>query len=120
MLFALAGPVTNLLIAYVVGKLFLLPFILVTLPPQVGTFLSIFASTSIALGVFNLLPIAPLDGEKILAGLLPEKTSLSYQLIMHRYGLYILIACILPIVGGRSIVSFVTSPLISYFIDILL
>jgi Zn-dependent protease len=42
------------------------------------------------LGIFNLIPIPPLDGSRILMGILPKKLSYSYSLI-EPYGFIILI-----------------------------
>ena len=51
-------------------------------------FLKQFFYTSLALGIFNLIPIPPLDGSWILAGLLPERFSPIFEQI-RRYGIVI-------------------------------
>jgi Zn-dependent protease len=69
------------------------------------------------LAVFNLLPIHPLDGFKIVGGLLPEdKAREWYQL--ERYGLLFLILLILPI-GKGSMISSIISPAISFVTNLL-
>ena len=82
---ALAGPLVNLTIAFVFAGVYLLLAALFTLAqPQYGsfgftlakntlTFLSIFYSVNVGLGVFNLIPIPPFDGSRILHTVLPEK-----------------------------------------------
>jgi len=79
MLVSLAGPAMNILLA-VVGMIALR---LLGFDPQLGTYsgslpaliqmLVPLVQINIILAVFNLLPIPPLDGSKILAGLLPDK-----------------------------------------------
>jgi Zn-dependent protease len=54
-------------------------------------FLFQLAPLSIGLGLFNLIPIPPLDGSKVLAVLLPDQ---AYSWLMHyeRYGIFLLLA----------------------------
>lgn len=68
----------------------------------IGLYLSSIVLFSIILGVFNLLPIAPLDGFKVAVGLLPRDLSRSFAQL-EQYGPVILIALIaLPfLTGGR-------------------
>ncbi len=49
---------------------------------------------NLILGIFNLIPIPPLDGSKILMGILPERYSISFSRL-ERYGPMILVAFIL-------------------------
>jgi Zn-dependent protease len=87
MLVALAGPASNLLTAAISVVLvrFIGPLLLMQLPvPQAiweplfyMGFLSV--QLNIALAVFNLIPIPPLDGSKVLAGLLPYRLAMQYQ-----------------------------------------
>lgn len=92
---ALAGPVSNLLLAalalgigkaiylyapYSAGLDVLFRFLLYTLAPL-----------SVGLGLFNLLPIPPLDGAKVLGALLPD--AMYFKLMRYeRYGMVLLIA----------------------------
>ena len=76
-LVAAAGPIMNLLMGFVLMGLSLIVFLFVG---STGNVLYIIqqvlmgmAVTSIALAVFNLLPVPPLDGFNILGGFLPEK-----------------------------------------------
>ncbi len=67
-LVALAGPASNFLMALVIGILLrFLPFS----NPGLIFFFSIFIWLNVLLGVFNLLPVPPLDGSHILLALLP-------------------------------------------------
>ena len=94
---ALAGPASNFLLAWVFLLLAnLLGHLLVLFSPSIGLspwgllpmlFLINAAVLSIGLGVFNLFPIPPLDGSKILFSFLPDKI---YYTIL-RYERYIMI-----------------------------
>ena len=91
---AFAGPLSNVLIA--VLFLFLYGFLYPILPEgKAGDvaleMLGITASLSLAMAIFNLLPIPPLDGSKVLFSLLPEE---GYWRLMQyeRYGFLVLIA----------------------------
>jgi len=77
----LAGPVSNFIIAFFAMLIYkiLLPIILVTPDGMLqnvlvglGTFMLYFQIINISLGVFNLLPVPPLDGSKIFGSLLPD------------------------------------------------
>ncbi len=93
---ALAGPVSNFIIAAVF--LFLYGFLFY--PLRTGGFsraiLNMIATTatmSLSLGVFNLIPIPPLDGSKVLFSVLRDE---AYAKLMRyeRYGMIVMIALI--------------------------
>ncbi len=108
-LISVAGPISNFLLA------FLITIVLKITDLQ---FLIIFIQLNVMLGVFNLLPIHPLDGFKIVGGLLPEdKAREWYQL--ERYGILFLILLILPI-GKGSMISSIISPAISFVMQLLI
>lgn len=108
-LISVAGPISNFLLAIILA---------VVLRFTALPFLVIFIQLNVMLGVFNLLPIHPLDGFKIVGGLLPEdKAREWYQL--ERYGILFLILLILPI-GKGSMISSIISPAITYVMRILL
>ncbi len=69
--------------------------------------------------IFNLIPVGPLDGQKIVFGLLPRDLAYEYQVIMNRYGTLILIILILPI-WGSSPINAIINPAISFFANLLL
>ncbi|MEA1987447.1 MAG: site-2 protease family protein, partial [Candidatus Marinimicrobia bacterium] len=73
---------------------------------------------NLALAVFNLIPIPPLDGSKILAGLLPPKyDEMMYNL--ERYGMFILLGVIL--LGrftGTSIIGIIIWPFVGFFANL--
>jgi len=93
---ALAGPLSNVVLAAIV--FFLYGLVYNALGGDKATGVAVFAIIiienvifiSIALAVFNMLPLPPLDGSKILFSLLPE--SAYYKLMRYeRYGMILLI-----------------------------
>lgn len=102
---ALAGPVSNLLLAFLLmfasrGIYLYAPYGPVW--DGVYGFLLYTAALSIGLGLFNLLPIPPLDGSKVLGALLPDR-AYQFQLRWERYGILLLLALSLADVGGGLI-----------------
>ncbi len=100
---ALAGPASNLLLAL----LLLIPARLIYTYAHYSVFnqtaldfLTSTAALSIGLGLFNLIPIPPLDGSKALAVLLPER---AYRWLMRyeRFGIFALWLLVALGVGGR-------------------
>lgn len=84
-LVAVAGPLANLAVAAVFGILVRL------LPHWSGTFiLFLIIYANILLAIFNLLPISPLDGSKILYAITPLSWG-KFDAFMERYGLIILL-----------------------------
>jgi len=63
---------------------------------------------NLVLGVFNLIPIHPLDGFKIVGGILSEERSREWY-GLERYGMLFLILLIIPI-GGSSLLDGVLQP----------
>lgn len=92
---ALAGPVSNFLMAIVTMLICSLVYRLL-LPTDSMVLLVVFyflcnvAILSVGLGLFNLIPISPLDGSKVLFSFLPDRV---YYTIL-RYERYIMIAVI--------------------------
>ena len=103
---ALAGPVSNLLLAALAMLLCKGIYLSGHYSPFLDaafTFcLYVLAPLSIGLGLFNLLPIPPLDGSKVLGALLPDHTY--FRLMRYeRYGMLLLLALSFLGVGGRII-----------------
>lgn len=103
---AVAGPITNLLLA-VVGSL---GFRLTGGVGPAGEFFNIFVLVNTLLAVFNLLPIPPLDGSKVLARFLPPRAREVFNSLEAYGALFMLLvfflfpgpvfAIIGPVVGG--------------------
>lgn len=94
---ALAGPASNFLLAFLL--VFALRFTYHGILTTFCKFLLDTAMLSVGLGLFNLIPIPPLDGSKILAAFLPDR---AYRWLMRyeRYGMLIVI--VLVSVGAVS------------------
>jgi len=88
-LISIAGPISNFIMAFLAVML-MYPFLVLNLPMYVIQVLSAFITLNIVLGVFNLLPVPPLDGSKVVAGLLPDAL---YERLpqFSRYGMVILL-----------------------------
>jgi Zn-dependent protease len=83
---AIAGPAMNFLIALIFG----LAIRFISLPQSLLIFFSIIAVYNFAWGIFNLVPIPPLDGSHILFTLLSEKFS-NLKFFIQQYSLFLLI-----------------------------
>ena len=99
---ALAGPVSNFVLAVVLmlGARVIYNHVSYTeLWQQVFTFLLNTAVLSIGLGLFNLIPLPPLDGSKVLGALLSDR---AYFTLMRyeRYGMLVLILLSFTNIGG--------------------
>jgi len=105
LLVSLAGPLSNLLLAFIM-------LLLIKLGLFYGGILYTFFQTlfvyNLVLAVFNLIPIPPLDGSKILSSLLPGRQAYAFSQI-EPYGPFILI--ILVYFGFLNVIL---DPLISF------
>ena len=111
-LISFAGPAANLILATILSILFRLNFAIGILP--------IFILLNISLAVFNLIPIHPLDGGKILIGLLPLKNAHKVDNFLNRFGFLILIGLIFPIFGNEPLINMIISPIIKVLRHILI
>jgi len=89
---SLWGPLSNLLLAAAAAQV--LRFAWAHLGPMDVRILFMFVIINIGLALFNLIPIAPLDGSHILSSLLPVDKARRYDLFMARYGFLILLGLI--------------------------
>lgn len=124
---ALAGPAANIFMAIIAALLLHLTPIM---PQGFNSWwvemLSVGIHLNFILAVFNMLPILPLDGGRILVGLLPRP----YALLLartERYGFLILIGLILllPLITSQFGVSFnplawILMPAVGWMSDVLL
>ncbi len=92
---AAAGPISNIVLA--IGASVLLQAVPGGLeasegiPGALATFGFAMLQLNLLLAVFNMLPIPPLDGGNVLAGVLPERLATSYDRLIRPYGFLILI-----------------------------
>ena len=119
-LVALAGPASNAIMA--VAAAIPLRFILgssLAVPDLVLQVLYLFVYVNVILAIFNLLPIPPLDGSKLLFGALAPRTVYRIRPVLEQYGFLILIVAILPIFGGESLLGIVVVPVIDAIVKLL-
>ncbi len=119
MLTSVAGPLSNILLAFV--SVFPLEVTIITNYESIlaGTgfsfylyqFLRMLFIININLAVFNLLPIPPLDGSKILSAVLPTETYFRFMQYERYIGLAFLIAIVFLRDGFGQILGFFTTPI---------
>lgn len=91
---ALAGPIMNFIVGFVailiigIMEKVQIPYNLAV--KYISTLLYFTALISVGLGLFNLIPIPPLDGSKVLFAILPEKYYFSYMRF-EQFGMIILL-----------------------------
>lgn len=91
---AIAGPLSNIGMAIIAGALLRYMFQDLAEPVSGLTntiieILYIALSINVALAVFNMIPLPPLDGSRVIFGLLPPKMAYSYSKV-EPYGIFIL------------------------------
>jgi Zn-dependent protease len=103
---SLAGPGMNVLLALVSAAAFCAITLWVPetfyLHEPLATMAYMSVSLNFALGIFNLIPLPPLDGSKIIESVLPYKMAQKYESIA-RYSFFILMALLLS--GALSVLS---------------
>ncbi len=116
-LIAVAGAASNFLLAFVFALPYLVAYFTGKLNPTINSIyeiLSIAILINLTLGVFNLIPVHPLDGFKVLAGLLPRDWYHDF-IQTERYGIFILL---LLLVSGS--VGKILFPIVGRIFSILL
>lgn len=126
---SLAGPVSNFLLAglcavllnlLVDARLTLLSSsVLGAMAYVLSVLLQPVIVLNVVLGVFNLIPIHPLDGFKIVEGILPAEYAKQWR-ELESYGMIFLLFLVFPIFGGASPVSRIISPVIDFILSLLL
>ena len=96
---ALAGPLSNMVLALILLAAVRLQLEAGVYVEWLVTLLVRMSILSIGLGIFNMIPIPPLDGSKVLFSFLPDR---AYNILMRyeRYGMILLLALVVLGAGG--------------------
>lgn len=100
---AFAGPASNLLIVVLSVILFKVLIIANIQEALFYKILSYAIQINLLLAIFNLIPVPPLDGSKIIASFLPNRQSLRY-LSLERYGMLFIILLVITGAFGAIVV----------------
>lgn len=107
---ALAGPASNLFLCFLAALILAIMSKLNILTNGVYSFLVWTQLYNVWFAFFNLLPIPPLDGSKILSEVLSPKMAYKYNDVIGRYSFYILILVVFTGLSG-----FIITPLSSLY-----
>jgi len=121
---AAAGPVSNLAMA-VLAALALRAIVALDLVSSdavlfVANVIFFFVYINVALFIFNLIPIPPLDGSKVMFSLMDPRTVWRIRPTLEQWGFLILVvALFVPVVNGASIGGQVLIPVLDGFVSVL-
>ncbi|HYE59895.1 MAG TPA: site-2 protease family protein [Candidatus Kapabacteria bacterium] len=102
-LVAFAGPLSNFVLAMVFGLFMQIG----GFSPLMTELLGVIVYANVLLGVFNLVPIPPLDGSKLLYAILPDSMT-NLKIVLERYSLILFLVFVL-------FFSHIIQPFISFF-----
>ena len=109
-----AGPVANLFLCFLAALMMALLGRMGMLSDGLYKFLFWMQLYNVWFAFFNLIPVPPLDGSRILSELLPAKQSWQFNEIVDRYGFYILIALVFT-----GITSMIINPLANGYLRLI-
>jgi Zn-dependent protease len=111
---AIAGPISNLVLAIAASIPLRYIDAVGMSVPLLTAFLEFFVTINLILMVFNLIPIPPLDGSKVLFAFLEPRTAAQLRPTLEQYGFLLLFAAmLLPIFGGNTLIGVVFDELLS-------
>lgn len=113
---ALAGPVSNLLLALIAAGINY--FFELNTNPLIVLLLYTFTTINIALAVFNLLPIPPLDGHKIVRALLPKNLRYYWEKL-EKYSIILVLLLVLPISPLSKFVFTFINKILTFLLEFL-
>ena len=109
-----AGPISNILLLFAISLL----NSIIKPTGNFYVFFVTFAMVNIVLAIFNLLPIPPLDGHKIVRAFLPQKARYYWE-NLERFQIPFLIILLIPIFPFGSIISLLISKVSSFLLSVL-
>lgn len=119
-LISVSGPAANLLLATILSIFIRVSHLFLGVNAfNIEFFLTPIIALNVMWGCFNLLPIHPLDGGKVLIGLLPHNLAYKWDEVLNRYGMILLLFLILPIFG-TSLVFLILLPIVKLLLAVLL
>ena len=120
-LVAAAGPLSNLVLA-AAGAIPLRYMIanpeLIEQLPMFADVLAYFVQINLLLMIFNLIPIPPLDGSKVMFSFMDRRTEYQVRPFLEQYGFFILLA-LLFLPPGNSIGARIIIPILDGLFDLL-
>ncbi len=125
---AAAGPASNFLMAIIFSILFRIvsggnPHLLVYGSGATQIILYIFFYTiliNLALGIFNLLPVPPMDGSKILGGFLSDEAYYRYTLQEQRGAQILMIIFLVSYIFRLNLIGMIITPPLNFFLKLLI
>ena len=113
---ALAGPVSNIILASITALLF--HVFKVDISSLIGLFIYTFIVVNLSLAIFNLIPIPPLDGHKIVRAVLPKKLRYYWEKL-EKVSFIFIILLLLPFSPVGSAISILISNSLNFFLTLL-
>ncbi|HLG27068.1 MAG TPA: site-2 protease family protein [Paenisporosarcina sp.] len=101
---SLVGPLSNFVLAFIGFSM----FYFLPINQSFEAFLNIFVTLNVVLGVFNLLPLPPLDGYRIVSSLFPIKIQMKL-VPLETYGSIVFLVVMLTPIGDFTILPFISS-----------
>ena len=120
---AAAGPVSNLVMA-ILAAIALRLMVAMDLASSdavlfVANVVYVFIFINVALFIFNLIPIPPLDGSKVMFALMNPRTAWQIRPMLEQWGFLILIVVMIVPINGISIGGRVVGPLLDGLVSVL-
>ncbi|MBI2013049.1 MAG: site-2 protease family protein [Candidatus Colwellbacteria bacterium] len=109
---ALAGPASNIVVALIVA--ILIRFGSTIFSPEAIAFLGFIVFLNVLLAVFNLIPVPPLDGSKIIATFLPPQAAMAFERIGF-LGIFILLF-LLFFTGGLGLIYSLSFAILKFLV----
>ncbi len=109
---AAAGPLMNLLVSFVLLLIYNFISVFTAMPALVAYIVLYFVLININLAVFNLIPIPPFDGSRILSAFLPDR--IYYRLMQYERIIFVIVLAFLFFGAGSGIVSYVSAKVFNF------
>jgi Zn-dependent protease len=112
-LVGIVGPFTNLLLACAAAGV--INIFQGGLGAGLGEFFSIFVIVNVALFVFNMVPVPPLDGSRLVYALAPESVQ-RFMASMEQFGVFVVFALVLAVPAFLGVLAEVNQKITSFLI----